>query len=79
MGIDPYDDILKRTAELSPEELLRLSDELSRRACRKNGGEQPSILDLEGLGKEIWEGIDPDEYVAKERDSWGGLSHSSQS
>jgi len=25
-----------------------------------------------GLGKEIWDGIDPDEYVAKERDSWDG-------
>ncbi len=25
---------------------------------------------LEGLGKEIWEGIDPLEYVRKERASW---------
>lgn len=29
-----------------------------------------SILELEGLGKEIWEGIDPTEYVKKERESW---------
>jgi hypothetical protein len=29
-----------------------------------------SILELRGLGKEIWEGIDPAEYVRQERDSW---------
>lgn len=29
-----------------------------------------SILELEGLGKEIWEGIDAAEYVRRERDSW---------
>lgn len=30
-----------------------------------------SILGLEGLGKEIWEGIDVVEYIRQERDSWG--------
>jgi hypothetical protein len=30
-----------------------------------------SILELRGLGKELWEGIDPVEYVRAERDSWG--------
>ena len=29
-----------------------------------------SILELRGLGKELWEGIDPVEYVRAERDSW---------
>jgi plasmid stability protein len=29
-----------------------------------------SILGLEGLGKEIWEGIDAAEYSRGERDSW---------
>jgi plasmid stability protein len=33
--------------------------------------EEPlSILGLEGLGKEIWEGIDAVEYIRQERDSW---------
>ncbi|WP_293127816.1 hypothetical protein [Microcoleus sp. bin38.metabat.b11b12b14.051] len=31
-----------------------------------------SILELEGLGKEIWNGIDAGEYVNQERDSWNG-------
>ncbi|MBW6471124.1 MAG: hypothetical protein K0A90_07890 [Methanosarcinaceae archaeon] len=26
---------------------------------------------LRGLHKEVWEGIDADEYVTSERDSWG--------
>ena len=29
-----------------------------------------SILQLEGLGKEIWAGIDAAEHVRQERDSW---------
>jgi hypothetical protein len=31
-----------------------------------------SILELQGLGKEIWEGIDAQEFVERERASWGG-------
>lgn len=29
-----------------------------------------SIMALHGLGKEIWEGIDPQEYVNKLRQEW---------
>jgi hypothetical protein len=29
-------------------------------------------LDLQGLGKEIWKGIDAQEYVDRERASWNG-------
>lgn len=34
--------------------------------------EQPkhSIMELHGLGKEIWEGIDAQEYVNRLRDEW---------
>ena len=31
-----------------------------------------SIMESEGLGKEIWEGVDAQEYVDRERDSWNG-------
>ena len=31
---------------------------------------RPSILELRGRGKEIWEGIDPVEYIEQERSSW---------
>ncbi|MFV2073837.1 MAG: hypothetical protein ACC742_14445 [Thermoanaerobaculales bacterium] len=73
MAIVPYDDILKRARdELSPEELEKLVVELAQHAGRKNGGKRHTIMELEGLGKGIWEGVDPDDYVAKERDSWDG-------
>ena len=29
-----------------------------------------SILDLRGLGKELWRGLDPDAFVEQERRSW---------
>ena len=29
-----------------------------------------SILDLKGLGKETWKGVDPTSHVNTERDSW---------
>lgn len=32
--------------------------------------ERRSILDLAGLGKEIWEGIDAQQYVNELRDEW---------
>ncbi len=32
--------------------------------------QQLSILDLQGTGKEIWQGIDAAEYVKQERQAW---------
>ena len=29
-----------------------------------------SILEFEGLGKEIWQGIDVQKYIEEERNSW---------
>jgi plasmid stability protein len=29
-----------------------------------------SIMGLEGLGKELWEGIEAAQYIREERDSW---------
>ena len=29
-----------------------------------------SLLELRGLGKDVWEGIDPARHIQEERDSW---------
>lgn len=29
-----------------------------------------SIMELEGLGKELWDAIDTEEYIRTERESW---------
>lgn len=33
---------------------------------------QPSILELQGLGKEIWQSIDAQAYIDQERATWNG-------
>ena len=29
-----------------------------------------SILDLQGLGRDLWDGVDAADYVRRERDAW---------
>jgi len=74
MAAKPYQEILQRAqSELSVEEQNRLSAELAQSAARSDrNGKRRSLLELEGLGKEVWKGIDPDKYIAQERDSWDG-------
>jgi hypothetical protein len=72
MATNPYDEILKRAqAELTQGEQQKLAETLSQYAGRKNGGAH-QVTDLRGLGKEVWKGVDADEYVDGERDSWAG-------
>jgi hypothetical protein len=35
-----------------------------------NGPAEDAILGLDGLGAEIWEGVDPLEYQRQERQGW---------
>ncbi len=68
-----YRDVLDRAQELAPAEQLRLLEELARHLRTLGTRERPqSVLELEGLGKEIWSGIDAQEYVDRERSSWNG-------
>lgn len=34
------------------------------------GSKPRSLLELEGLGREVWKGIDAAQYVAEERATW---------
>ena len=52
-------------------EVVRLAMDSLRKECTDVPTNQKrSLLELRGLGKEIWEGVDPVEYVKQERDSW---------
>jgi hypothetical protein len=31
-----------------------------------------SLLELEGLGQEVWQGVDVGDYLGRERSSWNG-------
>jgi len=67
-----YDDYVRGIESLRPEDQLSLVEIISARLKRAFGKERTrhSILELEGLGAEIWKSIDVEEYVRKERESW---------
>jgi hypothetical protein len=69
-----YDEVLSRAQQLAPADQLRLAEELIALARQQIAAppQQHSILELEGLGKEIWQGINVEDYINEERDSWDG-------
>jgi hypothetical protein len=66
-----YEDILRSVESLSRGDQLRLMSELAAYLRIHAAPEsRTSILELQGLGKEIWEGIDAQQYVDGERRAW---------
>jgi hypothetical protein len=73
MAASTYESALQVVQSLSPEDQRRLLAELAARTGAAAPAEpQHSILELRGLGAEIWEGMDAQEYVNNERASWDG-------
>lgn len=63
-----YDEHIK---PLPREQQVQLLDLLRNELENGDDNEQPhSILELHGLGKEIWQGVDPKDYVKELRDEW---------
>ncbi|MGI9066851.1 MAG: hypothetical protein ACR2HX_10670 [Pyrinomonadaceae bacterium] len=63
-----YEDYIK---PLSREEQLLLLDILQTELNNgDDNGQYHSILELHGLGKDIWQGVDPNEYVRRLREEW---------
>jgi hypothetical protein len=68
-----YHELVLQVENLTPDEQLRLLEEIASLVRRRiSGKSKRSIMELEGLGKEIWQGIDAQEYVDRERASWNG-------
>ncbi len=68
-----YAESLDLIQQLDLSDQIKLIDKLTalvRRRLTTHLGH--SILELQGLGKEIWQGIDAQEYVDRERASWNG-------
>lgn len=73
MSTISYEEIFRRVQRLKPADQLRLLEDLSALIRRQvTPPLHRSILELQGLGKEIWSGIDAQEYIDRERDSWNG-------
>lgn len=54
------------------EQLCLLEDLIVAIRQRAKAQSQRSILELKGLGKEVWQGVDAQAYIDQERDSWNG-------
>lgn len=68
-----YQDIRHQIENLTPNEQLQLLEELAAMVRRRMFVKpKRSIMELEGLGKESWQGLDAQEYVNQERASWNG-------
>ncbi len=68
-----YEKLRVQLQQLDPVEQLRLLEELAALVrCRIASRPRHSILELQGLGKKIWKGVDAQAYVDRERASWDG-------
>lgn len=66
-----YKDYLRGVQILKPEEQISLIEILTAALKRSFAiKRRHSILEIEGLGLKIWKGIDAQEYINKERESW---------
>jgi len=69
---DSYE-IAKRSVEaLPPAKQLRLVAELAASLSAELDPQPRSLMELEGLGREVWQGVDVEEYLRQERSSWDG-------
>ncbi len=73
MSTRTYDEILSRIQLLPPEDQLQLLADLAL-MLRHQVTAEPlhSIMELKGLGKEVWQDIDVEKYIEEERNSWDG-------
>jgi len=69
-----YDQLLEQVRELSYHDQLRLLADIATllRFQQTSPRHKHNLLELEGLGKEVWEGINVKEYLNQERNSWDG-------
>jgi hypothetical protein len=73
MATRTYEQILAEASQLEQADQLRLLEGLAAQLRRQiSGRPRHGITALRGLGKEIWRGVDAQEYVHQERDGWDG-------
>jgi hypothetical protein len=61
-----FEELVEAASQLAPEERQRLIRALT----QPKSEPEHEISELRGLGKEVWNNIDAQEYVNAERDSW---------
>ena len=72
MATDHVSELVSQIRGLPAKEQIQLLEEL-RQLIPENGKHTlHSMLELKGLGAELWSGIDAQDYVRRERSSWNG-------
>ena len=67
MGTGPtIEELIQAVSRLAPEERARLVRALAQDILEP----EHEITELRGLGKEVWNNIDAQDYINVERDSW---------
>ena len=84
---DTYNEVLERIGQLNGEQTQQLLEQIVLRRAytraqlkaiiklledQSTAQSEHSILELQGLVKELWQGVESQEYVHGERDSWNG-------
>jgi hypothetical protein len=68
-----YEEIRIQLHHLTLDEQLQLLEDLAKLIrSQVISHDRHSIIELEGLGKEIWSGVDVEKYIDEKRNSWDG-------
>jgi hypothetical protein len=68
-----YDDVFSRVQHLALVDQFRLLEDVAALARRRAVSQtRRSILEIEGLGQEIWQDMDAQQYIDQERAAWNG-------
>ncbi len=62
--------LIREIRKLSRTDQLKLLNILNENIKTKRIRKNTSLIELEGLGKEIWQDIDVKKYINKEHKSW---------
>ena len=67
-----YNDMVATLPTLAPDEQLNLLEALSSilKKAMLPQAKRHTLLELEGLGADIWSKVDVEGYIRQERDSW---------
>ncbi|HBA72479.1 MAG: hypothetical protein A2X82_19960 [Geobacteraceae bacterium GWC2_55_20] len=67
-----YNDVVATLPSLAPDEQLNLLEALSSvlKKAMLPGVKRHNLLELEGLGADVWSKVNIENYVRQERDSW---------
>ncbi len=68
--VDKLIDEIKVLDHYAKLDLLEKLVRLIKRPSPRKPAKKRLILDLKGLGKEVWENVDVEEYIRQERESW---------